>query len=409
MLVKKIMKIIAFISTLFVLAACASTIKSKQIVESNQNEVLESYGNARLYASIGMPYYNRLTFCTLSNKPDLGGLVLNDLTQTPGAPSGYLKSNRKDVIELANKLDRKTIFAAYDDYINNLKEYNSDKHRKALVESYHSEFKKVSVVISIDDKSGLYNNDVDFNSIIKVATNDIKPTMSGNFIITECSDYSFMKDYSIIRSAIYTNSVVNIFEKLSNDIKAYKSELPSLLSYYKVTRKTTPTYNYTTNADIISVNNIGMPVPIKVTITSKNYDGTLYPSNTFYDNNISIELKSGNLRITNKSDHYIKFLSITTYLNDIVSNYSLKDDEAIELPPHTSSKLINYNKLVTKSVRDALQVQNMSLVLSKNTHILYGIAAKYRIGEQNIDKTLYTKPKKYSVYDILKSNQLLLQ
>lgn len=385
---------------LSILTACAST-------KPKQNEVIESYGSAPLYASIGKPYGNVLSFCAIGNKPDLGELALNNLTRSPAYNSGYLSSERQGVIKLANGLDRKAIFAAYDDYINNINEYKT--YHSALVGNYYDSFSRVNKVISIDDKSGLYTNDVDFNSLVKVAVNDIKPAISGNFILGACADYSYIKDAVVKRSAMNTSSVVYNIGELNNDIKVAKDSLTSQTSYYKVEKNNyNSKYNYTFDVAVtVPFSKNEMPVPVKVTIASKNYDKPLFPSNTFTDKNISIELKSGHIKIRNNTDQYIKLLSITTYLNDIVSNYSLKDDQAIELPPHSSSNDIKYDSLVTNSVLDASKIINMTLNLSKSTQVSFGIAAKYRIGEQNIDKTLYTKQKNYSVHDILKYNNLL--
>ncbi len=386
---------------LSMLTACAAT-------KPKQNEVIESYGSAPLYASIS--WGETLSFGAVGNTPEVGELVLNNLTTSPAYNNlnRKLSSERQRVIKLANGLDRKAIFTAYDNYTNNLNEYKT--YRGSLVENYYSAFTRVNKIITIDDQSGLYKNDVDFNSIVQVAVNDIKPTISSNFMITSRSgSYSRMKDMVVKRSTINTNNVVNVINSLDT-IQSEKDSLNSLVSYYKVIKNNIDTkYNYTLDvADTVPFSRNEMPVPVKVTITSRNYDKPLFPSHTFSDKNISIDLKSGDLKIRNNTDQYIKLLSITTYLDDIVSNYSLKDDQAIELPPHSSSSdIIKYDSLVIKSVLDASQRRNMTLNISKSTQVSFGIAAKYRIGEQNIDKTLYTKQKNYSVYDILKANQLL--
>ena len=138
-------------------------------------------------------------------------------------------------------------------------------------------------------------------------------------------------------------------------------------------------------------------VPVNVLIKSKNF-GLLFPKHFAEDNILKVESADKSITITNKTSSFVDIKSISVYYDGEVSTNQYN---SFELPPDTLKKLEGGLKSLSSSkILSAATYDNIVAGDAKKINFRYGIAIKYRIVDQNIDKTLYSVPT-YNLYKFL--------
>lgn len=136
-------------------------------------------------------------------------------------------------------------------------------------------------------------------------------------------------------------------------------------------------------------------VPVNLVIHSKDFY-SVKPTATVSDKNIQLMFDGNSFTLTNKTDKYVQIKSISCYNDDVISTYQTE----IELAPdakRASSDLVD--KIFSGSkFTGSLNYFNMKASIARNKNVTFGFALKYRVGEENVDRTLY----KTDSYNLLK-------
>lgn len=205
----------------------------------------------------------------------------------------------------------------------------------------------------------------------------------------------------IDRSGFYINAkIVEAHKEIVNSLTCPidLKEITYTISIRQVDRRFN--INIEPNFYTLKYNLEGYFLKPTVIITSKNFS-QVYPVYTNEDKSVLINFDSEKIWFTNKTEQFIQIKSLAIYYNGEISNINL-GERSIELAPNATLReplhigafsLENIQKMSNyKTTKDTAASQN----------ILFGFAIKYRLVEQNIDRTLY-KQNKYNLFNILKS------
>ena len=107
------------------------------------------------------------------------------------------------------------------------------------------------------------------------------------------------------------------------------------------------------------------------------------------------------MNILNKTHKYVTVNSITVYYNSEVKNVIF--DSVIELPPDTFKDIPMSNFLSNANIKKVASFLNVDKKAALSTYLNFGLGIKYRVVDQNMDKSLY-KTNKYNLYNVLKVN-----
>lgn len=233
----------------------------------------------------------------------------------------------------------------------------------------------------ITDKSGFFKSDIDFSSLYninKLPTPDIK--ISFNPIEENYKEFFYKK-------------LTEIKDKINN------------YNYTLIFKPTTFSNNYNIS---ISVEENNIPyspqnkqnINLNFVILSKNFD-KVYPNYSNEDKNIKIIFDGKRLNIFNKTPNFIQIKSIAIYYNNAIKNISYQENNLLELPPNSYLKdPIPVEIFENSDIQKSYSYKNITLEIAKKIQINFGFALKYRIVEQNIDRTLY-KVNSYNLAQIL--------
>ncbi|WP_333653865.1 hypothetical protein [Dissulfurispira sp.] len=277
-----------------------------------------------------------------------------------------------------SNINRQQLLAEYDNFMDSI---------NALRSQYSSEYESylknnIKIVHQIQDESGFYKNDVNLLSLYSVNKNHIPQAIEIAF-----------------------NPSVESYKTVFNELlKSYEDRLKSITSNYQMHfRNSQKIGDYT--VEIVATSNIPYKkdetqnIPVIFTIRSKDFKN-IYPKYINEDNALRIEFDGKKINFVNKTDNFIQVKSISVYYNAEISNFNL-GDKAIELPPQASTKdplLIDI--YTTAEIKKMANYANAIKGIAVTQNLSFGFAIKYRLIEQNIDKTLY-KQNKYNLYDVL--------
>lgn len=249
--------------------------------------------------------------------------------------------------------------------------------------------KKAKYAVVVNDKSGLYDNSIDFSRAVYIEYNHFPKasyTLPAYKIDTSKSFFDiekkkFITAYPSIKKELYTT-----IAKLDDYVKISFSEPYSEKYAYKVHPLEKAYFNKSNRilVDILTAN-------IKLH----------YPVLSMKDKILSIsEGKDNTVRFQNNSNEFLSIKSISYYLNkDIVTDTDFDRNSILEIPPQSYielSKDVPENKFENQLYFEATTASKL-----KREKILYGLAVKYLSSKSNKVRTLY-KTQKTSVYNLVK-------
>lgn len=138
-----------------------------------------------------------------------------------------------------------------------------------------------------------------------------------------------------------------------------------------------------------------------VTIVARTFED-IFPKYINEDNSLRIEFNGRGIRFLNKTNNFLQVKSISIYYNGEISNFSF-GDKALELAPQATTKeplLIKSYATIEIIAKSVYPDMTKSSAMKQN--LSFGFAIKYRVVEQNIDRTLY-KQNEYNLYKIVSS------
>lgn len=285
-----------------------------------------------------------------------------------------------------SNLDRRTLISEYDRYRGFLKDFANLRER--YTDQYFENIKKVNLVSRINDKSGFYRDDINILGHIRITPNSIP------------NDDKFF---------IFSTKAQEIKAFLSpkpNNLSDYEKELKSATSSFRIGGPKTikeKGYLITLNfPDQIENTGQDQRVPIDVIIESKDF-GVVYPTFFAEDNAISLSFKDNKFSLSNKTSGYVQVKSISVYYGNLIHTTSFKDESAIELAPISSPREpLNIDGLVDSGIKKIATFNQINKVEAKQKNINFGFAVKYRLVDQNTDKTILVT-KNFNLFDILVS------
>lgn len=284
--------------------------------------------------------------------------------------SGYFDEDeyRKAIDEAFVKanIDREMIIYNYTYFKNKDKE---------LLELYNTQRNKIKINIQVKDETGFFRS----QNLSEYVASHIS-TRS----LTEINKQS----YSEFAKFIERQAIDILLAEKYNDFEF--GGYNGTVSGYQVELE--PSNARSGNNSIITV---------KANITNKMFS-SIYPQYDNQDKNIKIQFKGNKLQFENKTSNYLQVLSISMYYGPYVKTI-LRNDNPLELAPEASTidpidvTLFEDNKMVNLSTYEKVTASS-----AKKTNINFGFAVKYRVVEQNQDKTLF-KTLRYNLYEMLVS------
>ena len=252
--------------------------------------------------------------------------------------------------------------------------------------------------IKINDKSGLYDNSLNFDEAITYHYNYFpKPTYTISPYDLKDSSLN-IKDFKSNTSSFYNiektkflNATPSITSKLQEDIADKSSNVTINYGYVSDEK-----YQY--SIDKLKKLSLNQDNKIVININSANI--TLdYPILSMHDKILSIEKKT---QLTNNSRNFLSVKSISYYLNkDIMVDTDFDKNSILEIAPEAYVELSN--KSAQKKFEEKLYFEKTTAKKLKSISKTYGVAIKYvTLNSTNIH-TLY-KRTTVSAYDIYKMN-----
>lgn len=216
------------------------------------------------------------------------------------------------------------------------------------------------------------------------------------------------KDRIIVTPQIIDRSGFYAEDKIVNIHKQIKGSLSCPIDLDKVTYEISVNQadanfkiNIAPNSYTLKYSSEGYQLNPLVTILSKSFTN-VYPLYTNEDTALRIDFDGEKIRFTNKTTNFVQIKSISVYYNDEISNFNL-GDRAIELPPVAKTKdPLSINNYVLDNVKKESNYLDLTISYASTRNISFGFAIKYRLVEQNVDRTLY-KQNDYNLLHVLQS------
>jgi hypothetical protein len=327
---------------------------------------------------------------------------------------------QKAVNEAVKSLDRKLIISKYQgliesealsaakkaraDNVQFLNDQYSQIYAK-YVPAYQAKFANAKLKLVVQDQSGFYHDDISANSLAAIEIRDyarLPLTLEQADALIDTTP----ENLDAALSEAKTKSL-NIGEKykaqVRDELEAYEKYLRDATSSLKVVSKNpaSPLNGYhisTTVSENYDLSATQQPeVPVTLVVQSKDFY-SVRPTPTISDKNVQLSYNGSSLTLTNKTDKYIQIKSISCYNGDVISTYQSE----IELAPEATrtsydlvEKLFSGNKFT-----ESLNYTNMTASMARNKNLTFGFAVKYRLGEENVDRTLY-KTDSYNLFKLL--------
>jgi hypothetical protein len=277
----------------------------------------------------------------------------------------------------------------------------------AIYHKYLNEFSsnvsKMKKEIKVFDQSGFWRKDpstlvnVDFDGFdFKNSFSSTRPTLRTAISEHPRRFIETLKNMEAENSLLTSDAITNI----ELDLKKYEEKASKSAQYVNTINNSNISYdgfNYKVMApDKVYFNSSHDKLTIMVQIDTKDFKG-VYPFYSNSDKNMSIVSDNNSIKFSNNTDDFIQLHSVSIYYGAEITTVSMKTP--IELPPRSEQlkPLIMFTLDVKKGVGD---YPHQTKSTAKKTYFEYGIAAKYRVVNQNIDKTLFAT-KKYNLLDVV--------
>jgi len=142
-------------------------------------------------------------------------------------------------------------------------------------------------------------------------------------------------------------------------------------------------------------------VPVDILVKSKDF-GIVFPPYEVKDQYLDAQFNGRQLIFNNMTKSFIRIMSLSIYHDKAVNTISLGELSEAEIAPETQILTpISVDKLISDKIRASATYNNITAEEAMKITVNFGFAIKYRVVEQNVDKTMYVV-KKYNLYNILK-------
>jgi hypothetical protein len=174
---------------------------------------------------------------------------------------------------------------------------------------------------------------------------------------------------------------------------------------YSVSVGTCDNYHFTTNIEPkhyeLKYNSESYFLKPTVTVVARTFEN-IFPKYINEDNSLRVECDGSSILFINKTDKFLQIKTISVYYNAEISNFNF-GDKSLELAPQAITKEpLLIKSYITPDIKKMSEYRNITKDSALQQNISFGFAVKYRLVEQNIDRTLY-KQNKYNLYNVLSS------
>lgn len=301
-----------------------------------------------------------------------------------------------DYLKTANQLTSK-----YIDYGNTSYSKLDDKY----LSKYNIFYDSLRLNPKLIDDSGFNKDENLLNALnrqVKITKNPLpsRPLTSKTYYSRFSSEPS--KIFSTLDGLI--TSAQAQFEadlsKLNKDVAQYEEELKTGTKDVKIVHSSqVKVGEYTIDISVPETveysNNVG--IPVRYVIKSKDFH-SVFPRYSNEDNNIKVVSDGKDLRIVNKTKGFVQIKTVSVYYNNDISTFSFPN--ALELAPEATKTGLSLADLCNGKVASDAEYPEMTAATAKKVTLNYGLAVKYSIIDQNIDKTLYSNSS-YNLYKVL--------
>ncbi len=304
-------------------------------------------------------------------------LTLGGLAGPKGKPLGVgrysytsffdYENYQKDIMALDQVADSCQLISLYDE---------KKKSFQSQISHYKSDKDSISIKLVVDDRSGFYSGSgEEFLPKINITTNDIN-----NFSALNISDST-------------ENNYLNRLEIAIEDF--LDTEKRKFYYNVKCQNGMLNGFNYQFDCkDRIDAGMFTDSYLAKVKIYSKKFTKCI-PDYYFSDKNISGNINRHQFNIENNTEFFVTVESLSIYYRDTIFT---SKDVFLELPPNSQK-----NNLYLSFFEELLNFAQFSNLIkddAENTFVNFGVAIKYKIINENIEKTLFQN-KKFRLIDLL--------
>lgn len=247
---------------------------------------------------------------------------------------------------------------------------------KEYLDKYNRNLSSLIYNININDQTG-YCKAINYKDYVK------------NSIIPKVQVGKINLPYSEFVKFVEPVNVQNMLQEKYKYIESNKVVSEADGCYFKI--------------DAASTDNIDNPVmKVALTVTDKVFRD-IYPTYENSDNVIDIIFNGKNINFTNKTNNYIQVLSVSMYYKDYIKTLSFTNSP-LELAPQAKTiEPISVSSFADSKLQGLSIYSGISSAAANKIKINFGFAVKYRVVEQNMDKTLF-KTKLYNLHDVLKEH-----
>ena len=288
-------------------------------------------------------------------------------------------------------------------------EYNTHTKEKydALYQKYYTVYESgrenIKLSFSIKDNTGLWNGELDNDVHVKNMTLDM-PSDEVNYY----KEFSFTPSVEPDKVKVMASGIDSIYQadiaSLQQKLKEYEKTLVRQTSEYSLPHDDV----FTKDGFVVQIDapktvafkgTSIQKVPVLYTVVAKNFKN-VYPKYSNSDSNLEARFDGKNLDLINRTDYFLQVKTISVYYNSDIYNYTFND--VLELAPGAVKKDIAIDTIVNDKIRNDAETRIVDAKKAKSTDILFGFAFKYRLVEQNVDKTLY-KQVSSNLFKVLKN------
>lgn len=235
---------------------------------------------------------------------------------------------------------------------------------------------------SISGLTRYYSSDIDFHDLVHIETRSLRSQERSQLT---------RKNIVPCEAKHCVQAANAAFAELSAATNRARLELQSSLADetadYALRCDSTSHLGYTFTLACpatVSASSIGTePLAVNFNILSRDFDG-LYPVFLLRDENLTIDVGGGRVRLSNNTTSYLSISAQTVYYNTLVETHP----ERIEIAPGaTIDRAID--SIVTPAIRIESSYRQMTPGKAAGTSFRFGFAAKYRLAGANGDTTLY--------------------
>ena len=239
--------------------------------------------------------------------------------------------------------------------------------------------KEPQYTIVINDKSGLYDKSIDFNSAVKYNYNTLD---KANYVLPA---------YQLKDSSSFFSTEKNKFEvSLGSIEKELHKKVQEQNKYVSMYYAEPYSEKYVYKIHEVKKAYFGKKAKINIDIETANIKLN-YPILKINDKVLSVDNgKENTAKFQNDSNDFVSIKSISYYLNrDILTDTDFDKNSILEIAPEA---YIEFTKEgAEEKFYEALNYENITAKALKNKKINYGIAVKYVNSSSGKVKTLYKK------------------